>query len=138
MAPDAQLGRVEADGRVFETRFGPDKLVGRVEVDSGKIYEARLGPDKHIGRVSLDTGKVYRARFGPDEYVGRVDDDGKFHRHKPLDLDDYIGRILEMPTLAHGGAALLLLALPAWEELKAERDAAKSEKADRDEEKGAE
>jgi hypothetical protein len=146
MAADAQLGRVEPDGRVFETRFGPDKQMGRVDVDSGKIFATRVGPDQQVGRVALDTGKVYRTKFGPDEYVGRVDEDGKFHRHKPVALDEYIGRMVEMPTLAHGGAALLLLALPAWEELEAERDAAEArakteaeaKKAARDEAKGAE
>jgi hypothetical protein len=53
---------------------------------------------------------------------------------------------VEMPSLAHGGAALLLLALPAWEELEAERDAAEAKaqaeadakQAARDEAKGAE
>ena len=146
MAADQQLGRVELDGRVFETRFGPDKLVGRVELDSGKIFATRVGPDHKVGRVELDTGKVYRSKFGPDDYEGRVDEDGKFHRHRPLALDEYIGRIVEMPSLAHGGAALLLLALPAWEEQEAERDAAEAkakEEADakraaRDEAKGAE
>lgn len=124
LSPDELLGRVEADGRVYESRFGPDKYVGRVEVDTGMIYEARLGPDKHVGRVALDSGKVYRARLGPDEYVGKVDGDGKLHRHKPLAADEYLGKVVEMESYGHAGAAFLLLALPAWEELQAEREAA--------------
>jgi len=116
VAPDELVGRVTPEGRVFETRLGPDKQVGRVETDTGRIFETRLGPDKHLGRVALDTGKVYRERFGPDEYVGRVDPDGKLYRHKPLALDEYLGRMAEMPSYAHGGAALLLLLLPLWEE----------------------
>lgn len=146
LSPDSQLGRVEADGRVFETRFGPDKPVGRVDVDSGRIYATRIGPDKPVGRVDLDSGKVYRSKLGPDEYLGRVDADGKFYRHEPLALDEYLGRLVDMPTLAHGGAALMLLALPAWEELEAERDAAEAKakaeaaekKAARDEAQGTE
>lgn len=116
-APDELVGRVEVDGSVYETRLGPDKRVGRVEIDTGKIFETRLGPDKIAGRVALDNGKVYRARFGPDEYVGRVDGDGKLHRHKSLAPDEYLGRLTEMPSFAHGGAALLLLVLPLWEEV---------------------
>ncbi|MBI4769115.1 MAG: hypothetical protein HY784_01550 [Chloroflexi bacterium] len=119
-ATDQLLGRVEADGKTYETHLGPDKYVGRVEIDSGKIYAARLGPDKHAGRVELDSGKVYRARFGPDEYLGRVDGDGKFYRHKPLAPDQYVGRVETLYSLAHGGAAFLLLVWPAVEEQEAE------------------
>ena len=50
LAPDELLGHVAYDGRVYESRFGPDKYVGRVELDTGKIYEARLGPDKYTGQ----------------------------------------------------------------------------------------
>jgi hypothetical protein len=115
LAADELLGRVEPDGRLYETRLGPDKFIGRVEIDNGKIYESRVGPDKYVGRVELDTGKVYRAKVGPDEYLGRVSGDGDFRRHKPLAADEYIGKITEMASYAHGGAAFLLLALPAWE-----------------------
>jgi hypothetical protein len=116
MAPDELLGRVEPDGRVYESRLGPDKYVGRVDVDNGKVYEARLGPDKYVGRVELDSGKVYHHRPGPDEYLGRVDGDGQFYRHKAIAPDPYIGKIAAMPGYAHGGAAFLLLVLPAWED----------------------
>jgi hypothetical protein len=116
LAADELLGRVEPDGRLFESRFGPDKLIGRVETDSGKIYETRLGPDKYVGRVELDSGKVFRARTGPDQYLGRVNGDGEFHLHRAVATDVYIGKLTEMASYAHGGAALLLLALPAWEE----------------------
>ncbi len=115
-APDLLLGRVDPDGKVYESRFGPDKHIGRVEIDSGKIYESRLGPDKYLGRVELASGKIYRARLGPDEYLGRVNGDGEFHRHKPLAPDQYLGKMTEMASYAHGGAAFLLLVLPAWDE----------------------
>ena len=120
MSPDELLGHVEPDGKVYESRFGPDTDVGRVDADSGHIYEARLGPDKHIGRVALDNGNVYRARLGPDEYLGRVDSDGKLYRHKPLAADEYLGQLDNFVSYAHGGAAWLLLMLPAWEEQQAE------------------
>jgi len=116
LARDDLLGHVEPDGKVYESRFGPDKYVGRVEIDTGKIYEARFGPDQYIGRAELDSGKIFRSKFGPDEYLGRVDEDGKLFRHKPLAPDEYLGKIVEMPGLAHGGAAFLLLVLPAVEE----------------------
>jgi hypothetical protein len=119
LAADELLGRVEPDGRLYESRFGPDKYIGRVETDNGKIYEAHVGPDKYVGRVELDTGKVFRARPGPDVYVGRVTGDGEFRRHKPVAADEYIGKVTEMASYAHGGAAFLLLALPAWEEAQA-------------------
>ena len=129
MAPDELLGRVDPDGKVYESRFGPDKYVGRVEVDTGKIYEARLGPDKYLGSVALDSGKVYRHKpMAADEYLGRVDADGKFHRHKPLAPDEYLGQITPMAAYAYGGAAFLLLVLPAFEESVEEK--AKGEKKD--------
>jgi hypothetical protein len=117
LSPDELLGRVDPDGRVYETRFGPDKYVGRVEVDTGKIFEARLGPDQYLGRVELDSGKIFQHKpLAPDEYLGRVDGDGKFHRHKPLAPDEYLGRLTEMASYAHGGAAFLLLIWPALKE----------------------
>ncbi len=123
VAPDAKIGRVEPDGRVYVAQFGPDKYVGRVEVDSGRVWEARFGPDKLIGQVGLEDGKCYRARFGPDAYVGRVDSDGKLYRHVPIAVDEYLGRIAPMPGFAQAGAGLLLLLLPDWE---AESAAARS------------
>lgn len=119
LAADELLGRVEPDGRLYESRFGPDKYIGRVEIDNGKVYESRLGPDKYMGRVELDSGKVFRAKVGPDEYLGRVSGEGEFHRHRSLAGDQYIGKLTEMASYAHGGAAFLLLALPAWDEAQA-------------------
>ena len=121
LAPDELLGHVENDGKVYESRFGPDKYVGRVDLDSGQIYEARLGPDRLAGHVALDSGKVYHPKLGPDEYLGGVDADGHCHRHIPMAPDEYLGKVLEMQGYAHGGAAFLLLVLPAWEEQEAER-----------------
>jgi len=111
-APDELLGRVEEDGKVYETRFGLDQYIGRVDISNGKIYASRSGPDKHIGEVELDTGRVFTTRFGPDNYVGRVQADGDLYLQKPIAPDQYIGRVAEMPSYAHGGAALLLLVLP--------------------------
>jgi hypothetical protein len=130
LAADELLGRVEPDGRLYESRLGPDRFIGRVEIDNGKIYESRVGPDKYVGRVELDTGKVYRAKVGPDEYLGRVDGDGDFHRHKALARDEYIGKLTEMASYAHGGAAFLLLALPAWEKAEAAEAEAKAPPAE--------
>ena len=138
LAPDALLGRVEADGKVYESRFGPDKYVGRVELDTGKIYEARLGPDKYVGQVMLDSGKVYRHKpMAADEYLGSVDGDGKFFRHRPLAADEYLGQVVEMTSYAHGGAAFLLLIWPmVEEELEArERDPEGKQKAEAEEKK---
>ncbi len=129
LAPDQQIGHVAPDGRVYESLLGPDKYVGRVEVDTGRVWEARFGPDKEIGRVALDSGQAYRAKFGPDEYVGHADGDGKLYRHKPLAADEYLGHIETMPGFAHAGAALLLLVLPAWAETQAELKAAEEKVA---------
>lgn len=126
VAPDAKIGRVEPDGRAYVAQFGPDKYVGRVEVDSGRVWEARFGPDKLIGQVNLEDGKCFHARFGPDEYVGRVDGDGKLYRHVPIAVDEYLGRITPMPGFAQAGAGLLLLLLPHWEAEQAESAAARS------------
>ncbi len=116
LAPDELLGHVDFDGKVYESRFGPDKYVGRVELDSGKVFESRFGPDKHLGRVALDSGKMYRAKFGPDEYLGRVDSEGKFYRHKPLAVDETIGHIADTTAFNLAGAGFLLLVWPLVEE----------------------
>jgi hypothetical protein len=116
LAPDELLGRVAPDGRVFQSRPGPDRLIGRVDLDSGRIYASRLGPDRYVGRVSLDSGKVHRHKpVAFDEYVGRVDSDGQLYRHRPLARDIYIGKAVPVMSYAHAGAAFLLLALPAWQ-----------------------
>lgn len=126
LAPDTWLGRVESNGRVFVTRFGPDKLVGRVELDTGKIFEAQLGPDHYVARVELDSGRLLRHKpMAADEYLGRVDADGKFFRHKPLAPDEYVGRIENMENYAVGGAALMLLVLPALDQTDSDQPAEK-------------
>ena len=115
MAPDVLLGRVDADGKVYETRIGPDKYVGRVDPRNGKIYAAQIGPDDYLGRVDLDDGKVYRALLGPDEYLGRVEQDGSMHYHQPMARDLYVGKMEDIIEIAFGGAAFLLLVLPEVE-----------------------
>jgi hypothetical protein len=127
LAPDDYLGRIDAEGKVYASRFGPDKFIGRVDIRTGKIYEARMGPDNYIGRVDSQSGKVYRAKLGPDEYLGRVHDDGKLYHHKQLAPDDYLGKVDEMISNDYGGAAFLLLVLPAVEE---EADQAASDQAE--------
>ncbi len=123
LAPDELLGRIDPDGRVYETRLGPDKYIGRVDTDTGKIFEALLGPDRYMGHVDLGSGKVYLHKpLALDTYLGRVDDDGKFFKHKPLAKDDYIGRLTEMASYAHGGAAFLLL---VWPEIEKEEGSKK-------------
>jgi hypothetical protein len=83
------------DGKVFASRFGPDELVGRVEIDSGEVRLSKPGPDPYIGKVQRD-GKLYRAiSLAADEYLGKVDD---------------------MVSVAHGAGAFLLLVLPMVEE----------------------
>lgn len=129
-ANDEFLGRVDQDGRVYESRLGPDKYVGRVDLEDGKIYEARVGPDKYIGRVDAETGKIYLPRFGPDEYLGRVEKDGKLYAHRTLAPDTYLGRVEKMTSLVHGGGAYLLLIVPAYDQ-EAEAAQADQERASR-------
>jgi len=112
IAPDDYLGHVNERGQVYASRRGPDQLVGRVELETGKIYESRLGPDRYIGRVDANSGKVYLSQLGPDEYLGRVHRDGKLTLHIPLGADEYLGKVVDMTSLAHGGAAFLLLVQP--------------------------
>jgi hypothetical protein len=125
-ARDELLGRVAADGRVFESRLAPDKYVGRVELESGKIFESRFGPDKHIGRVDIASGKVYLKKFGPDEYLGRVEKDGTLYSHRTLAPDEYLGKVSEMTSVTHGGGAFLLLLIP---EIDKETQLAEEEEA---------
>ena len=114
-APDEYLGHVDADGRVFESRFGPDRCIGRVDPRSGKIYETRLGPDRQIGKVYPENGKVYLAKYGPDEYLGRVTQSGKLYLHKFMGPDEYLGKVVQMSSRIHGGAGFLLLVIPVYD-----------------------
>jgi hypothetical protein len=114
---DPLLGRVDDDGKVYQNVDGlgkPDRYVGRVDVSDGKIYDANHTPERYAGRVEAD-GKVYQAEFGPDEYLGRVEEDGKCFHHKRLARDEYMGHIEQMDNIYLGGAAFLLLILPAWQ-----------------------
>ena len=70
-----------------------------------------------LRRVELETGRVFRhVSAGPDEYLGRVNKDGRMDRHEALSPDDYLGKITQPQSLAHAGAAFLLLVLPAESE----------------------
>ena len=115
---DEYLGRVSEDGRVFESRLEAERYIGRVELDSGKIFVSQNGEERHLGRVEIDTGKIYLARFGPDEHLGQVHGNGKLYSHKWLSADQYLGHVEEMTSIAHGGAAFLLLVRPAMNEIK--------------------
>ena len=64
----------------------------------------------------MKSGKVYNSKAGFDELVGTVYADGRMTLEKSLAKDDYIGKINSPASLAHSGAALLLLVLPALEE----------------------
>jgi hypothetical protein len=115
-AIDEYLGHVDLDGHVYETHLGPDKYIGHVEIGTGKIFETRFGPDKYIGHVELDSGKGFISKFGPDEYIGRVQKDGEIYLQKQLAPDEYLGKIIDMTSIAHAGAALLLLLYPIYKE----------------------
>jgi hypothetical protein len=117
-APDEYLGRVDEDGKVYETRPGLDHYVGRVDLSDGKIYETRLGPDKYIGRVEIASGKVFLARMGPDEYIGKVHKNGHCYGQIPMARDTYLGKVKEMLSFSYAGAAFVLLLYPKVEAIK--------------------
>ncbi len=131
LAPDDYLGWVNEEGKVYESRFGPDRYIGRVDIGNGRIYESRLGPDQLIGHVELDTGKVYINKLGPDEYLGKVNPDGSLYHHKRLAPDNYLGKVKDMVSLGHGGAAFLLLIMPVYDE-----EAEEASKREKDEPQG--
>ena len=134
LAADELLGRVDpASGRVYQTRFGPDRHVGRVAWDSGKVYRLRQGPDEYLGRVDQTSGRIYRSRLGPDEYVGRVGRDGKVYRHVALGADSYLGKVADMRSLAEGGAAMLLFFLEAESEAAQTGEPVEDEATEEDE-----
>jgi len=118
MGRDPQIGRVDADGKVYKRVDDDgkyDSYVGRVDLSNGKIYDASEIPECYLGRVESN-GKVYKADFGPDDYLGKVGEDGKFFLHQRLALDDYVGNLDDMDNILHGGAALLLLLWPVYQE----------------------
>lgn len=118
LARNEFIGRVDENGKVFQRRLGPGRMVGYVDLETGKVYEKRLGPKKNLGRVDLKSGEVFLSKLGPDEYIGKVQRDGKCYYHKSLAKDDYVGKITDMTSLAHGGAGYLLLILPKIEHVK--------------------
>lgn len=123
LSPDAYVGHVEFDGKVYENRLGPDKYVGHVELDSGKIYGP--GINNYLGQVMLDDGKVYRQKpFALDEHLGHVDGNGKFYRQR-FGPDEYIGQIEGATSYALSGAAFLLLVWPEVEKEIADAQAKK-------------
>lgn len=124
---DDYLGYVSEEGKVYENRLDAEKYIGRVQLESGKIYAFREGKDRHIGHVELDSGKIYLARLGPDENVGVVHGNGKLYFHRFLASDHYLGRVEEMTSLAHGGAAFLLLVQPAYQNAKAHKKESQSD-----------
>lgn len=132
LSRDTYLGHVDQVGKVYETRLGPDKLIGRVDPDTGKIYETRLGPDRYVGRLDGATGKLFRAEPGLDEYLGKIEADGALMLHKRLAPDQYIGRVADMYALPHAAAAFLLLVLPAYQEAHEKHDEADHGTADAD------
>ena len=116
--PDKLLGHVNEDGRVFRSELGPDEEIGRVELGTGKIYISLIRPGTYAGRVQLETGKVFRhVPNALDEYLGEAHENGKMYRHVAAWPDRYIGNIADTDDLsvAHVGAAFLLLVLPAVE-----------------------
>lgn len=114
---DTLLGRVEEDGRVWRTHLGPDDEIGHVNLESGKVYAKRLGNDEYVGRVDLHDGKVWRhVAAGEDEYLGRAHENGRMDYHVAGHADESIGRVANHASLAHAGAALLLLVWPAFVE----------------------
>ena len=124
MAPDELLGHVEPNGKVYETRFGPDQYIGRVDLSNGKIYAAKPGPDNLIGHVNLVEGDIYETKIGPDKYVGKVIENGHFYKHKDFAADEYLGKITPLTSYAMAGAAFLLLILPYHtEEMNTENEA---------------
>jgi hypothetical protein len=128
LASDQYLGRVGEDGNVFESRLGPDKMAGRVDLSTGKVYESRFGPDKFVGRVDPKNGKVYLPRLGPDEYLGKIDPDGRCFFHKRLARDEYIGKVTDMVSFAHAGGGFLLLLLPLMERIAEEVEESQRQK----------
>ncbi|MDY7075691.1 MAG: hypothetical protein SXV54_02075, partial [Chloroflexota bacterium] len=67
------------------------------------------------GEVHLGSGKVHCQGVGPDRYVAEVKSSGRIYHHESLAPDEYLGKVEGMHSLAEGGAALLLLLLPAFE-----------------------
>ena len=115
-APDKLLGRINENGKIYRSQFGPDDEIGHVDLVTGDVYEQRFGPDKKVGHVDLSSGKVYASRLGPDEYVGQVREDGRMHRrHQSLAADDYIGNVDQFLSYPHSAGAMLLLVLPELE-----------------------
>ncbi len=114
-APDKLLGRIDENGIIYRSQFGPDDEIGHVDLATGDVYEQRFGPDKKVGHVDLNSGKVYATKLGPDEYVGQVREDGRMHRHQSLAADAYVGNVDQFLSRAHSAGAMLLLVLPELE-----------------------
>lgn len=125
MSADKYLGWVDQQGRVYASRFGPDKYIGRVDLRDGKVYASHFGPDELVGRVEIQSGEVRLSKPGPDPYIGKVQRDGKLYRAVSVAPDEYLGKVDDMVSVAHGAGAFLLLVLPLIEEEPEETGPAK-------------
>lgn len=114
--PDALIGHVDDEGRVYRAQSGPDDLVGHVDLASGRVYESLHGPDKLVGHVDLADGRCYGARLGPDHYLGRISPDGSMHVQRPLAPDERVATSKPYLGPAPAGAAFILLVVPLLEE----------------------
>jgi hypothetical protein len=132
LAPDELVGRVDEEGSVYVIKPDQDeRFTGRVELITGEIFESHLGPEKPVGRVELDTGRIFHSHLAPDEWVGKVDQDGKCYLQQPPARDEYLGKVTEMLSLAHGGAAFLLLIYPRFVEDQQRKEAQERENAEK-------
>jgi hypothetical protein len=110
--PDEYLGWIDPiSGKVYQAQLGMETHIGNIDPVGGNISLACFCPDDNIGRVNMESGKIYQHHIGMDEYVGLVKQDGKVYRHIPFTSGEYLGQVLEMKSLAEGGAALLLFFL---------------------------
>jgi hypothetical protein len=117
LAPDDLVGIVNHEGDIFLQHDGDDQYVGRVDLATGKVYQTRFGPDDYCGHVALESGKVYRhRRLLPDQHLGTVHPDGRLLRTVAGGPDEAVAHVEDMPGLAYGGGAMLLLVLPALDE----------------------
>lgn len=117
-APDKMLGTVNEKGDVYREDLGFNDRIGHVDFNNGKVYRRRnAAPDVLLGHVDVDNGEIHlEVPMRPDKYVGSVTTKGHLHLHLAGQPDVKIGSVKKMESLVQGGAAFLLLVLPAFEQ----------------------
>lgn len=113
--PGRLVGYVDTAGNAYEQITDKERYIGRADLGTGRIFESRLAPDQPVGHVDLADGRIFLARLSENEPVATVQGNGAIILQLPSSQPELIGMVNDLASLAHGGAAFLLLIKPVMD-----------------------